>query len=156
MRLGDASLSVPRCSGVVLVGLPLWSRVLFSFSQFHVFTFLFGFPGGFSLCFFTFGFLKKWGRVRILPVSFIPTRRGARGRRERDDGPRRGNRGRGRPRRGGGGARAPRGFERRARARVERYGSRATVSFESLNIRIPLKFCQNSAKLSQFSAILKI
>ena len=34
--------------------------------------------------------------------------------------------------------------------RVERYGSRATVSFESLHIRIPLKFCQNSAKLSQF------
>ena len=38
----------------------------------------------------------------------------------------------------------------RARSRVERYGSRATVSFESLHIRIPLKFCQNSAKLSQF------
>ena len=35
-------------------------------------------------------------------------------------------------------------------SRVERYGSRATVSFESLHIRIPLKFCQNSAKLSQF------
>ena len=33
--------------------------------------------------------------------------------------------------------------------RVERYGSRATVSFESLHIRIPLKFCQNKAKLSQ-------
>ena len=32
--------------------------------------------------------------------------------------------------------------------RVERYGSRATVSFESLHIRIPLKLCQNSAKLS--------
>ena len=27
---------------------------------------------------------------------------------------------------------------------------RATVSFESLHIRIPLKFCQNSAKSSQF------
>ena len=37
-----------------------------------------------------------------------------------------------------------------APSRVERYGSRATVSFESLHIRIPLKFCQNSAKLSQF------
>ena len=37
-----------------------------------------------------------------------------------------------------------------AEVRVERYGSRATVSFESLHIRIPLKFCQNSAKLSQF------
>ena len=31
----------------------------------------------------------------------------------------------------------------RAHARGERYGSRATVSFESLHIRIPLKFCQN-------------
>ena len=35
-------------------------------------------------------------------------------------------------------------------ARVERYGSRATVSFESLHIRIPLKFCEHSAKLSHF------
>ena len=34
--------------------------------------------------------------------------------------------------------------------RVERYGSRATVSFESLHIRIPIKFCQNSGILSQF------
>ena len=34
MRLGDASLSVPRCSGVVLVGLPLWSRVCFPFRSF--------------------------------------------------------------------------------------------------------------------------
>ena len=37
----------------------------------------------------------------------------------------------------------------RVRGRVERYGSRATVSFESSNIRIPLQFCQNSAKISQ-------
>ena len=49
-----------------------------------------------------------------------------------------------------GGAGAPEGAERaEVGARVERYGSRATVSFESLNIRIPLQFCQNSAKLSQ-------
>ena len=40
--------------------------------------------------------------------------------------------------------------------RVERFGSRATVSFESLHIRIPLKFCQNSAKLSQVSEMLNI
>ena len=48
------------------------------------------------------------------------------------------------------------GCDSAAPDRVERYGSRATVSFESLHIRIPLKFCQNSAKLSQFSEILKI
>ena len=41
-------------------------------------------------------------------------------------------------------------IQRTPETRVERYGSRATVSFESLHIRIPLKFCQNSAKLSQF------
>ena len=36
----------------------------------------------------------------------------------------------------------------RINLRVERYGCRATVSFESLHSRIPSKLCQNSAKLS--------
>ena len=34
--------------------------------------------------------------------------------------------------------------------RVERPGRRSTESFASLLIRIPLKFCQNSGKLSKF------
>ena len=37
----------------------------------------------------------------------------------------------------------------RAQTRVERFGCRATVSFESLHIRISSKFCENSGKLSQ-------
>ena len=49
---------------------------------------------------------------------------------------------------GQGGAHVPRVNGRRPAPafRAERYDSRATVSFESLNIRIPLKFCQNSVK----------
>ena len=42
---------------------------------------------------------------------------------------------------------------------VERFGCRATESFESLHIRIPLKFCQNSGKFwiyQNSSEILKI
>ena len=38
--------------------------------------------------------------------------------------------------------------------RVERYGSRATVSFEFLNIRIPLKFVRIQQNYQNFSEIL--
>ena len=36
------------------------------------------------------------------------------------------------------------------RNRVERFGCRATESFESLHIRIRSKFCQNAGKFSEF------
>ena len=63
--------------------------------------------------------------------------------------------------RGSGPHRGPRGKQRLRRAgvppRVERSGRRATGSFGSLHIRTPLKFYQNSEKMSQNSSeILKI